>query len=162
MKELLTQYAGFNEWANKRIIETIDPLPDDLRHQEIISSFSSMYRTLLHIWDAESSWWQRMSEVEIVTAPSSRLNLSSAEVMDVLLVQSAQWKTWVASRREEELYKSFDYKNLKGVHYSSKVFQMLQHLFNHGTYHRGQLVTMLRQLGVTAIPSTDFIAYTRE
>lgn len=162
MKELLTQYAGFNEWANKRIIETIQPLSDDLKHQQIISSFSGMYRTLLHIWDAESGWWQRMNEVEMVKAPSSNSNLTAEEVMDGLMGQSAQWKTWVASRKEEELYISFDYKNLKGVPYSSKVFQMLQHLFNHGTYHRGQLVTMLRQVGVTDIPSTDFITFTRE
>ncbi len=57
---------------------------------------------------------------------------------------------------------AFDYENSKGEQFKQPIFQMLLHVFNHGTYHRGQLVTMLRQLGVENIPATDFIVWSRE
>ncbi|MGZ3844574.1 MAG: DinB family protein, partial [Flavisolibacter sp.] len=55
----------------------------------------------------------------------------------------------------------FQYQNTKKEQFKQPIYQMLLHAFNHGTYHRGQLVNMLRQLGVDKIPGTDFIAWSR-
>jgi len=66
------------------------------------------------------------------------------------------------SPSEEELKKEFEYKNLKGLSYRSTIWQIVQHVFNHGTYHRGQLINMLRQLGVEKVPQTDFIIWSRK
>ncbi len=63
---------------------------------------------------------------------------------------------------ENEFFQSIlTYRNLKGDQFSQPVYQVLHHIFNHSTYHRGQLVTMLRQVGLEKIPSTDFIAWAR-
>jgi uncharacterized damage-inducible protein DinB len=55
----------------------------------------------------------------------------------------------------------FQYYNSKREYFKQPIFQMLLHVFNHGTYHRGQLVNMLRQLAVEKIPQTDFIVFSR-
>jgi uncharacterized damage-inducible protein DinB len=55
----------------------------------------------------------------------------------------------------------FHYQNTKKEQFKQPIYQMLLHMFNHGTYHRGQLVTMLRQLGIQKLPSTDFIEWSR-
>ena len=56
----------------------------------------------------------------------------------------------------------FHYYTTKKELIKLPVYQMLLHVFNHGTYHRGQLVTILRELGVEKIPQTDFIVWSRK
>ena len=51
---------------------------------------------------------------------------------------------------------------LKREMFKQPVWQMILHVFNHGTYHRGQLINMLRQLGVEKISQTDFIVWSRK
>ena len=60
-----------------------------------------------------------------------------------------------------DFIKDVHYKSLKGIPFSQPLYQLLLHVFNHATYHRGQLVTILRQLDVQNIPQTDFIAWSR-
>ena len=64
MKKLFEQYAAYNLWANQRIIEVINNLSDDVLNNEITSSFNSIYKTLLHLWDVEDIWWQRLKLAE--------------------------------------------------------------------------------------------------
>jgi uncharacterized damage-inducible protein DinB len=64
MKEILIQYAGYNAWANKRIIDSILSLQPEKQEKEITSSFSSIKETVVHIWAAEFVWLQRLQLVE--------------------------------------------------------------------------------------------------
>ena len=66
MKELLRQFAAYNTWANQRLCELVLTQPEEVLKQEVVSSFSSLYLTLLHMWDAESIWWQRIRLQEVV------------------------------------------------------------------------------------------------
>ena len=59
MKELLSHYAAYNLWANKAITEAILEMDEQLHQQIVKSSFPNLYATVLHMWDAESAWWQR-------------------------------------------------------------------------------------------------------
>ncbi len=70
MKELLQQYAAFNVWANQKITDAILLLPEEKINAEIISSFPTMYKTVLHLLDAESIWWQRLKLQEHIERPS--------------------------------------------------------------------------------------------
>ncbi len=78
-----------------------------------------------------------------------------------LLQQNKQWYNWIEPAQEHGLQHEFIYQNTKREQFKQPVYQMLTHVFNHGTYHRGQLVTMLRELGVEKIPATDFIVWSR-
>ena len=160
MKELLQQYAAFNVWATQKITDAILQLPEEKINAEIISSFPSMYKTVLHLLDAESIWWQRLKLQEHIERPSETFTGSFEELQKKLLHQSILFSEWVSNANEPQLQHVFAFVREK-EQYKMQVCNMLLHLFNHNSYHRGQLVTMLRQSGVTKIPGTDFNAYLR-
>lgn len=158
---MFQQYATYNIWASERLIDCIVALPDDWQVKEVPSSYSSLYGTLIHIWDAESIWWQRMKMQEAVSAPSKHFKGTTKEISTALLQQSRLWEVWISNATLAAIEHVFHYQNTKREHFRQPIYQMLLHLFNHGTYHRGQLVNILRQLGVTYIPATDFIVWSR-
>lgn len=162
MLQLLQNYAAFNVWANQTITDAILEM-DEHTHQQIVkSSFPNLYATVLHMWDAESIWWQRMEGHGQLLIPSKEFNPTMKEAVNGLLNQSREWSSWMNRVTEEQLQLEFSYKNMKGEAFTSGVWQVVHHLFNHGTYHRGQLVTMMRELGAAEIPSTDFIHWYRK
>lgn len=161
MKELLKQYATYNSWASKRITDIILALPDEKQMAEVPSSFSSLHTTLLHMWDAESGWWQRMKLQERTIFPSEHFKGNTNDLVSSLLQQSKQWEEWVSNASDLMLEHVFQYQNVKGEQYKMPIYQMVHHVFNHGTYHRGQLINILRQLGVDKLPSTDFSTWAR-
>jgi uncharacterized damage-inducible protein DinB len=160
MKELLKQYASYNSWASQRILDVIIALPEEKQLMQLPSSFDSLYKTVLHMLDAENIWWQRMKMQERIIRPSENFTGNLQELASNLLQQSKQWEEWVANASDLSLDHVFQYYNNKKEHFKMPIYQMLQHVFNHGTYHRGQLITMLHQLGVEKLPSTDFSAWT--
>lgn len=161
MKEILQQLAQYNIWANQLLTTAINNLPQEIHHKEVASSFPSLYRTILHMWDAENIWWQRMKLQERINRPSDSFTGTMQEACAELLQQNKEWNAWINSTQERQLDHVFQYQNMKGEQFKQPIYQMLLHMFNHGTYHRGQLVTMLRQLGVEKIPATDFIVWSR-
>lgn len=64
MKEILQQYAQYNLWVNKRIIEALQKLSEENIDKEITSSFSSVRKTVYHVWSAEYIWLQRLQLTE--------------------------------------------------------------------------------------------------
>lgn len=162
MKKLLLQYAGYNVWANQKLIDCIDNLTDEQVKREIDSSFKSIYATLIHLWDAESIWWQRVKLQEQIEVPGSHFNGSVLELGNNLLKQSKQWKEWVDIATEAALEHEFIYRNSKKEQFKQPVYDTLLHLFNHQSYHRGQLITMFHQVGLENIPNTDFISFSRK
>ena len=162
MKELLQQFSAYNVWANTLLAQLISNLPAELHEKEIPSSFSSLKKTIVHMWSAESIWWQRINLQERVIAPADNFNGNIHDVLEELKKQNTQWHEWITKALEHQLQHIFQYENFKGQQFKQPIFQMLLHLFNHGTYHRGQIINMLRQLGVEKIPQTDFIVWSRK
>lgn len=161
MKELLQQLAAYNYWANQKLIECIQTLPEETTVKEIPSSFPSLQKTLLHMWDAESIWWQRLKLQEAVVAPSVNFKGTTRDITTALLHQNKLWETWINNANMVAIEHVFMYYNSKREPFKMPIQQMLIQVFNHGTYHRGQLVTMLRQLNVQKIPGTDYLLWTR-
>ena len=161
MKELLQQLAACNIWANQRLLDCILLLPEEVQRKEMHSSFPSLHKTLMHMWDAESIWWQRMKMQEVITAPALNFTGTTQDVANALLQQNKMWEAWISNATPAALDHVFHYRNSKKKQFRQPVYQMLLHLFNHGTYHRGQLVSLLRQAGVDKISATDFIVWSR-
>jgi uncharacterized damage-inducible protein DinB len=161
MKEILVRFSSFNVWANQLLLNAILQLPEEKQTVITPSSFPSLYKTVLHMWDAESIWWQRMKLQERVVIPSENFAGDMQELSSQLLRQNRQWNEWVVSAHEHMLDHVFQYQNSKREQFKQPIYEMLLHVFNHGTYHRGQLITMMRQLGVEKLPQTDFIAWAR-
>lgn len=160
MKELLQQYAAYNMWATKLLTDRITKLSDEEINREIVSSFPSIYKTMQHMWLAEEVWWKRLKLTENIVLESTQFTGPFNEMTDALAKQSQQFKDWVDNATETHLVHVFAFiRNKEQI--KMPVYQMLHHVFNHATYHRGQLVTMLNQLGADKIPGTDFSTFCR-
>lgn len=161
MKELLDQYVRYNAWAHKKILALINTLDEQQQHQEVASSFNSLYKTVFHVWGASSVWFKRLSHenFRINGDPFNGLMLDLSLALEKL---DEQWMNWMLNTDENALKEKLAYSNLKGEPFNQPLNQILMHVFNHSTYHNGQIVTMVRQLKIEKIPATDFIAWTRE
>ena len=156
MKHIMQQCSAYTAWANKKLFDCIATLPEETINQEINSSFPSLRLTVLHMWNAESIWWQRLKLQERVEPPAPTFTGDFAMLQRISAAQSLQWAEWVKKATEVQLQHVFAFRRNKKEEIKKPVYEVLLQLYSHGSYHRGQLVTMLRQVGVVKIPQTDF------
>ena len=151
----------FNSWANRRTLEACAALTPEQFTRDLGSSFRSVRDTLAHIYGAEWVWLERWhsrtpSGLPVATdfpdLESVRRRLSD---IDRNLID------YVASLTPQDIQRTVQFKTMAGVEISQPLWQCLQHLANHGSYHRGQVATMLRQLGAKPT-GTDLIGFYRE
>jgi uncharacterized damage-inducible protein DinB len=161
MKELLKLQGAYNYWANQRIVETVLALPEGECLRELPSSFPSLQKTLLHIWDAETGWWQRLKLQERIELPGKTFSGTIQDVAAGLLHQSKLWEDWSGQASPVALDHVIQFYTSKREPVKIQTGQLLLHVFNHSTYHRGQIITMLHQLGHTKVPATDYFLWTK-
>ena len=161
MKPLLLDCAQYNEWANTRFITLFRGVDEALINQHIVSSFPSIRETLLHIWDVEMLWLERLKGNSPTTFPSKSFTGSNNDIYDGLLQASDNLKTYIEKCPKIEFTREIAFKTIKIGEFSDIKANMMQTTLNHSTFHRGQLVVMCRQLNIGPIPQTDFIAYKR-
>jgi uncharacterized damage-inducible protein DinB len=159
--ETLRTLFEFNFWADRRTLESCAALTPEQFTRDLHSSFPSVRDTLVHIFGAEWLWlerWQGRMPTALPWAPNFP---DHAGV-------SARWtevhrdlQRFVANLTPEQVERSFEVRTTSGGLYTQPLWQMMQHLANHGSYHRGQVATMLRQLGEKP-PATDLILFYRE
>jgi uncharacterized damage-inducible protein DinB len=159
VKELLLKYARFNQWAHKKLLDRISTLTTEQQHETIPSSFDSLYKTVFHVWGAETLWLGRLN-LKPVTITGDPLDQSMEKLSEALEKTDQLWLDWIASKEDHELTEKIHYKNKAGQSFQQSYDLLLHHIFNHSTYHNGQLVTMLRALGMDTIPGTDFVTWT--
>ena len=80
MKDIMIALAGYNFWANQRLIAVLRKLTPEQADQPMVSSFSGIRPTVLHMWDAESVWRQRIELTEPTRKPSQTLIGTFAQV----------------------------------------------------------------------------------
>lgn len=151
--------CAYNSWANHRALDASAALSPEQFTRNLGSSFSSVRDTLAHIMLAEWIWLERWLGRSPAFPPSDFPDLASLR---------ARWRTietdldaFVQKLSVADLERIVEYKNTKGHAFSNPLQQMLQHVVNHSTYHRGQVTTLLRQLGAAPL-TTDLIAFYRE
>ena len=157
---MISKYAAYNNWANSRILEIAEGLTVEQLNAEIISSFKNIRKTLYHIYDAEQIWYERITQVHQIDWPPSKHLTSNFDSL-VLLKSSQNLQKLIDELGNTGLESITTYKDLKGNEFQNSNTVILHHVFNHSTFHRGQVATMLRQMGVALLPSTDFITYVR-
>ena len=156
MKDILLSYAAYNVWANARIAEVLRKLPEEKLDAPTGCSFGSLRNTVYHMWGAESLWYQRLHLVENAVSPVMGFEGTFEEASRRWQEQSAKLLEWVKQVTPVRLQHVVAYYNTRKQYGKLAVIEILMQIFNHATYHRGQLVTMLRQAGVSKIPGTDY------
>jgi len=162
MKNMLGNYTFYNHWANTRLTYVLKNIEPSLIDKETPSSFNSIRKTTYHIWGAEELWWRRLHGESLSKVPEMDFSGSFEVAVKHFLSVSKNFATLVKEKDEKYLQTTCGYKDTRGNFYSQPHWQMIMHCMNHSTFHRGQLVTMMRAVGVTTIPATDLIVYFRE
>jgi uncharacterized damage-inducible protein DinB len=158
--EILELYE-YNAWADRRALAAASALSKEQFTQPVCSSFPSVRDTLGHIFGVEWLWLERFQG----RSPSAIPDAKAYEDMDQLKARWAEFEpvllNFVRGLTPEDLHRVMEYKTMKFGVYRNPLWQSMLHLVNHGTYHRGQITTMLRQLGAPPI-LTDLIHFYRE
>ncbi|HEX2091708.1 MAG TPA: DinB family protein [Longimicrobiaceae bacterium] len=157
----LQELYDYDAWANRRVREAAARLTPEQWTRELGGSFPTVRDTLAHILAAEWIWLARWRGTSPTGWPAEW------DVSDPAKLE-ARWTEverdlagFVAGVGEDDLDRVLAYRSTKGEPFVSPLHQMLRHVVNHSTYHRGQVVHMLRQLGAEAV-STDLILFYRE
>jgi uncharacterized damage-inducible protein DinB len=161
MIDELRELFAYNRWANHRILDAAAKLSAEALDRDLGSSFPSVRATLAHILGTEWVWLRRWKG----TSPTGVPDTWDLSTLDGIRARWAEvereQREFIDSLGEEDLRRAVSYRNIKGEPFTNTMAQMLRHVVNHSTYHRGQVITMLRQLGAETV-STDLIAYYRE
>jgi uncharacterized damage-inducible protein DinB len=156
--EEISKLFAYNRWANARVLAPVEALTAEEFGRQLGGSFPSVRETLAHIYAAEWIWlerWQGRSPMGL--PPAQDVPTLEALREKWALVEEGQ-KAFLAKLTESRLAETISYKNIKGEPWSYAQGDLLVHLVNHSTYHRGQAVTMLRQLG-KPVQATDYLLF---
>ena len=156
----LKKYAKYNYWANSQIITWLESASQKELNTEVESSFKTIQSTICHIWSAEYGWLKAMKK-EPWEKPFDGDNYIGGKdslFHDFLLV-SKQLENYVTSLSTKELHTN---RLLGEANTPTALGDILLHIFNHSTFHRGQVITMGRQIGLKNPPRTDYIYFIRQ
>lgn len=155
----MKEYARYNLWANERYVEWLMQATDEQMTREVESSFNSLRKTVAHLWNAEYGWLRTLKELPWGTAPANEFQGSTKEFLEAFLETSREFVGYVESLSEDDFKKAYTFSSSDKT---TTAEQIMLHVFNHATYHRGQLITMGRQIGLKNPPRADFIYYVRK
>ena len=161
MAYYIHKHLIFNVWANTKTADVLREISDEIYFKENKSSFPSIGKTVVHIWGAQNIWLKRMQGESLTTWPHQADQDSKEGQLNGMVQSSQNILDFIKSKDEAFLSSLYSYTNMKGEPFRDPVEDTLFHVVNHSTYHRGQIITMLREAGVTKVSSTDLILYLR-
>lgn len=152
----------YNYWANERLLSIVRTVTTEQFLKDVGSSHGGIQGTLVHIMGAEEIWLHRWKH-EAIT------HICKAEQFPAFERLVDHWKMVEMGvigfchmlKTDDDILAVCDYADLKGNRYAQPLYQLMQHLANHSSYHRGQVVTMLRQMDVKPA-ATDLVVFYRE
>jgi uncharacterized damage-inducible protein DinB len=155
-------HLDYHYWACGRVLKAAAQLTPEQWTTDIESSFRSVRDTLVHVYAAEVNWRLRLegSTPTSMVAPGAYGDAAALRVDWV--EQEARLRAIVEAAGEGGLDEVYHYRTLAGDAMSSTLAQIVLHVVNHASYHRGQLTTLFRQLGATPARATDLIAFYRK
>jgi uncharacterized damage-inducible protein DinB len=159
--EDIRQLYDYNAWANRRSMDAAAALTPEQITKPLGSSFSSVRDTLAHIYGAEWIWLERFQGRSPTSLPDVKEFANLEGLREHWVDHEARLLGFVRGLTQADLDRVMEYKTLKFGVYRNPLWQSMQHLVNHGTYHRGQVTTLLRQLGAQPI-LTDLMHFYRE
>jgi uncharacterized damage-inducible protein DinB len=152
----------FHYWSRDRVLDAAAALSPEQYTKDLGSSFKSVRDTLVHLLSAEWAWHERWQG----RTPAAHLSADQYPDIDTLrrawTAHEQKMRAFVSALSPADIDRVYEYKLLNGSPMRSPLWKMATHVVNHGSYHRGQVVTMLRQLGAAPPKSIDLIAYYRE
>ncbi len=158
MNQRYLDYSLYNIWANNRLIINLSEQDEQLLTKELVGSYPTIRQTLLHIWYAETGWLSRLNGNGWDAKKVTEFSGTNRELFRAWKITSNYFKDFTSNA---DLEKEIQFEH-KGEKFSIPTREIIQTVCNHGSYHRGQVVLMMRQLGISKISPTDYIEWVRE
>ncbi len=157
---MFLKLTRYNLWANQTICGFIIKAGEAIADVEQPGSFPTVRKTLLHIWDAQFIWLSRLNGTSLSEFPSKNFNGNLSAACDGLLNSSQQFIDYVngLNRNPDSI---ISYQTLDGKKFENATSDIILHCMNHSTYHRGQIINLLRGAGFTEVGSTDYMRFCR-
>jgi uncharacterized damage-inducible protein DinB len=155
LQNLTIRLLRYNLWANELLTSWLMTLDRNILYEKTGSSFGTIDRTLQHILSAQVYWHAIIVKGKINEFNESVKENAADEIMADLVISSQQLVDDLSILTEQQLIESIQVSDSTQSRY-----EYILHVVNHSSYHRGQVVTLCRTLGITAeIPVTDYDAY---
>lgn len=161
MNDYLIKICRYNVWANGKLMQFVSNAGEPVCMKELKSSFPTIRKTVQHLLDAQLIWMNRVNGINEIDWPPTGSGISTAEICKLLLESSNEWLKFAQKMDQSIPAYIVEYKNMNGDPFSNTISEIITHVMNHGTFHRGQVVTMLRINGFEQLEPTDLIAWYR-
>jgi uncharacterized damage-inducible protein DinB len=159
-KTYLLELADYNIWANDRLTDWLSQISQEQFEQHLVGSFKNIHETTLHIVAAEQIWHQRL-ENKVSEWLGFTFQGDRTAMLATWKRTSHDLKQYILDSSDEKLLEKFDFTTRDGTPFYMERYKALAHVFNHSTFHRGQLITLMRQVGFTGVGTTDLINFYR-
>jgi uncharacterized damage-inducible protein DinB len=157
--EVLQDHIDYNAWASLRLLEAAAHLTPEELNRDFLTADHSVLGTLVHIYFADRIWLARVQGAPFPGLPTdSERNLAFLQTAFPEL--NDRWRQWASSLTVESPNREIKYSDIKGNPWKQPLWQIILHVVNHGTHHRGQISGFLRSMGRTP-PSVDLVSYQR-
>jgi uncharacterized damage-inducible protein DinB len=160
-KQAMVRLFEYGEWANHRFLDAVAPLDAEAFGRDLKGSHGGIRGTLVHTYGAELIWHMRFNGSSPSSLPGEDRLQDLAALRERWTALEAERRSWLEGLGAAAGERVIEYSNFKGDRFSSKLWPLVQHVTNHGSYHRGQVAVFLRQLGLKP-PTTDLVAFDRE
>jgi uncharacterized damage-inducible protein DinB len=151
---------GYHRWANGRVLDATAALPAEQFDRDLGNSFGSIRGTLVHMLGADWVWLSRWTGTSPKAFPDWDVS-THALLRERWREIEGKQKEYLDGLGEADVDRVITYTLFAGTTGSNPLGELMRHVVNHSTYHRGQVVTMLRQLKAADPPHTDLIVYYR-
>jgi uncharacterized damage-inducible protein DinB len=158
----LQMLLEYHYWARDRMLAVVETLPHESLTKPLGNSFPSIFDTVVHLYAADWIWCTRWHGESPTSLPPSSAFADLTAVRGAWSEEEQRIRALLTRLGPDDIAHAFQYRGWDGRLYTQPFWQMLQHLVNHGSYHRGQVTTMLRQVGMTPPKPMDLIAFYRE
>ena len=159
----LKTLLDFHYWARDRVLDAAAKLTPEQFTHDTGNSFKSVRDTLVHLCSADWGWYELWHGAVPASMPSSDQFPDLEAIRHTWSAHESKMRAFVDSLSDSDVTRTIEYRTPTGTTVTSlPIGQMVQHVVNHASYHRGQLTMMFRQLGVEPADSMDLIRYYRE
>jgi uncharacterized damage-inducible protein DinB len=149
----LRLHLAYSGWASGKLLQSVLALNEEDQRRDVGCSHKSLLGTLEHVFRGDRIWFVRTVDprAEEIEGP---LDIAWPKLQK-------RWEGWASGLSHQDILRSIEYKAMNGDPHRTPIWQVVMHVVNHATLHRGQVMAMLRQLNVQP-PQTDLITYYRE
>lgn len=145
--QFLVTHLRYHRWATEQVLKQVQVLDAERQMRNLQGSFGTLYDTLVHLYQADSIWLDRLEGKPLLSREDYAAPGCTYDLGDAWLKLIDRMIGLAEALSEDSWTRKISYKLFSGKSFETPRWQVILHVVNHGTHHRGQITHMLRQIG---------------